>query len=132
MVSPNQQDGWAPGPAVVALGILALVAGITISAIFRYSSVDDALKLWTALTGLVGVIAGAFVAYFFTRPAMQAAQVNATNSAQAAKDAEQRASTATTEAQTSQKALSVALGKMTDPAMINDVMQHPVVQRAIQ
>src|SRR5215471_17075297 len=128
MAVSGSSDGWAPAPAVVAVGILGLVGGITISAIFRYSSVDDALKFWTALTGLVGVITGAFVAYFFTRSTVQAAQTNVASSTQAARDADQRANAATQkanvatmEAQTNQRALSVAVAKITDPVTLKEV-----------
>lgn len=138
MVTSSQPDGWAPAPAIVALGIIILVGGVTISAIFHYSSVDDALKFWTALTGLVGVITGAFVAYFFTRPAIQSAQMNAAGSAQMARDAEQRArdaeqraASATTEAQTNQRALSAAVANITDPAALKEIMQHPMVRKAM-
>jgi hypothetical protein len=70
----QQDSGWGPGPAAVALGLLALIGAVTVSAIFHYDTVDDALKFWSALSGLIGVVTGAFVAYFFTRETVETAK----------------------------------------------------------
>jgi hypothetical protein len=72
--------------SIVAVGILATIAGITIAAILRYS-IDDALKIWGALSALVGVVTGSFVTYFFTRQVAQQANKRAEESAQAAQAA---------------------------------------------
>lgn len=59
--------------AAVAIGLLAMIAAVAVAAILNYA-VDDALKVWTALASLVGVVTGAFVAYFFTRGTVQQAE----------------------------------------------------------
>jgi hypothetical protein len=60
------------GSVVVAVSILLVIGGLGITAIIRYP-VDQALKVWTALGGILGVVIGAFVTYFFTRqPILQA------------------------------------------------------------
>jgi uncharacterized membrane protein YdjX (TVP38/TMEM64 family) len=64
----RQQIGWPS--AVVAVALLLIIGAVTIAAIAKYP-VDEALKVWTALTAIVGVITGAFVSYFFTRGAVQ-------------------------------------------------------------
>jgi ammonia channel protein AmtB len=53
--------------AVVAVAIIALIGALGITAIDTYESVDDALKIFAALSGVIGVVTGAFVAYFFTK-----------------------------------------------------------------
>jgi hypothetical protein len=40
------------------------------AAIIEYN-VDDALKIWTAMTTVIGVVTGAFVTYFFSRGSIQ-------------------------------------------------------------
>jgi hypothetical protein len=60
--------------AVVAMGILVLIGAITVSAVWKYNNIDDALKFWTALAALVGVVTGAFVAFFFTTGSTAEAQ----------------------------------------------------------
>jgi hypothetical protein len=59
---------------VIAIAIIALVGAIAIAAIVKYSTVDEALKFWSALSGLVGLITGALVTYFFSRGNIQQAQ----------------------------------------------------------
>lgn len=53
--------------AAVALGLLVLIGAIAVSAIRRYPTPEEALKVWAALSVLIGVVTGAFVAYFFTK-----------------------------------------------------------------
>lgn len=60
--------------AAVAIAIIAIVGAIAITAIAKYSTVDEALKFWSALSGLVGLITGALVTYFFSRGNIQQAQ----------------------------------------------------------
>lgn len=150
--TPTQPDqvGWAPGPAVVALGIIALIGAITISAIFHYTKVDDALKFWAALTGLVGVVTGAFVAYFFTRTTVQTAQTAAQTAQQqaasqtqvavqtveevrrAAETAAQTARVATKSAETKDRAFAATLGMISDYGLLERVMSHPAVRAALE
>src|SRR5437867_1025695 len=101
-----QQVSWPS--TVVALGILALIGAIVVSAIVHYNSVDDALKIWSGLTALLGVITGAFVSYFFTR-----------GTAQAAHDARKEAENAREEAETKGKALTATLGLISDDQLLD-------------
>jgi hypothetical protein len=55
----------------------------------------------------------------------------ASDAKQRARDAEQRAASATTEAQTNQRALNAAVANITDPATLKEIMQHPMVQKAM-
>ena len=71
---PNQTIAWPS--AVVALGILALIAAIEVAAIARYDA-GDAIKIWGLLGTLVGVVTGAFVTYFFTKGAADSAKKEA-------------------------------------------------------
>jgi hypothetical protein len=139
---PGRSD-WSS--ALVALGILILVGAIAISAILHYNTVDDALKIWSGLTALVGVVTGAFVSYFFTRGTVQAAQQTvraAEQSAQVARDsaqesrhatqqAEQLAQEAQRQSDVKGKALSATLAFITDPALQKQVMTHPAVTEAL-
>lgn len=56
------------GSVIVACAILALIASVGIIAILKYKTVEEALKVWGVLSGLMGVVTGAFVTYFFTHP----------------------------------------------------------------
>ena len=60
--------------ATVAVTVIAVVGAISIAAIAKYPTVDDALKFWSALSGLVGLATGAFVTYFFSKGNVQQAQ----------------------------------------------------------
>ncbi len=53
---------------IVAVTLLAVIASVGIAAIIKYETVEDALKIWGALSGLMGVVTGVFVTYFFTHP----------------------------------------------------------------
>ena len=57
------QSAW---PAAVALGIIVLVGAIAVAGITEYE-IEEFLKIWAALNGLIGVITGAIGAFFFTR-----------------------------------------------------------------
>jgi hypothetical protein len=88
----KKEDGVDTGwpSAVVALGLLALIGGITIAAILSYDS-SEALEFWSALSGLLGVITGAAATFFFTRSAVTAAQSAAQSAGQAAEAASEQA-----------------------------------------
>jgi hypothetical protein len=73
-------DSAKLGPALVGVAIVGVVGWVAETAISHYP-IDDALKVWSALTGLFGVTIGALGAYFFTSGTTQAAQ-NLANSAQ--------------------------------------------------
>ena len=83
-------SGWPS--AAVALGLIALIGAVAISAIIKYDNIDDALKFWSALAGLLGVITGAAATYFFTRSAVTSAQTAAQAAGQAAEAASEQAS----------------------------------------
>lgn len=61
----NEQQQTGPSWQIVAfLAIVAfVVAAVGLAAIVRYS-VDDALKMWSGLGVLLGIIAGAGATYF--------------------------------------------------------------------
>ncbi len=121
--------------AVVGVGILAAVASITIAAILRYS-VDDAVKIWTLLSGLVGVVTGSFITYFFTRQTNEQATQRA-NAADKTAEAATKDKSQTADAlqrselklDTAQKALdsfSVALEK---PVLKQLMTDHPAIKK---
>jgi hypothetical protein len=71
---PNKES-WQP---VVFASVVALVVGsITIAAIFQYENVDDMLKIWAGLSGLVGILIGAGAGYFPTTVSVKAAKAEA-------------------------------------------------------
>jgi hypothetical protein len=126
--SSSSAIGWPS--TVVAIAIVAAVSAISIAAINHYGSVDDALKFWSALSGLVGIVTGAMVTYFFARGSVQAAQSatqtaqSAASSATSAKDVQaERALVAT-------QGLAAALSEM-DPEQAAALRSHPAVSMAL-
>ena len=113
----NQQHdvGWPS--AAVAVALLATIAAIAVVAILRYS-VDDALKVWSALGTLVGVVTGAFVTYFFTRGAVQHAR--------------RAADTANTRAQHAETAFQRVYGRLQGSEAWSEVASDPAVMRMTQ
>ena len=109
--------------AVVALGIIAAVAGIAIAAIVQYDTVDDALKFWSALSGLVGIITGAVVTYFFSRGSIRSVTADAASAREATQKATEKADIAT-------EALNVALLHV-DQGSADQLMQIPSVSKAL-
>src|SRR5689334_22466693 len=101
--SPTQAVSWQS--AVVAIAVIAIVGGIAITAIVKYSTVDEALKFWSALSGLVGLVTGAFVTYFFSRGTVQQAQ-------QEKSQAVQQTQAATADKATALQAAGVLAGHM--------------------
>jgi hypothetical protein len=85
----ENQTGWPS--AAVAIAILALIGAVTIAAIFRYPTLDEALQIWQAMAALIGLVTGAIVTYFFTRSAVETAQAQARNAVQMATLQERRA-----------------------------------------
>jgi hypothetical protein len=59
--------------AAVAVALILLIAAVSVAGIARYQ-VDEFMKIWAALTGLVGIITGAVVTYFFTRSSLDQAE----------------------------------------------------------
>lgn len=52
---------------IVAVTLLVLVGTIMVVGILKYNTVDEAIKLWSGLGPLVGLIVGIMGTYFFTR-----------------------------------------------------------------
>lgn len=96
--------------AVVGAALILIIGAVMVAAVSRYPSVDDALKIFTALSALVGVVTGAFVTYFFTRPTIQ--QANQQAKAQVGRSARLH------------NALTLATGKLT-PEAFNDLLREP-------
>jgi uncharacterized membrane protein HdeD (DUF308 family) len=119
--SPPQTVSWQS--AVVAIAVIAVVGGIAIAAIVKYSTVDDALKFWSALSGLVGLITGAFVTYFFSRGTVQQAQ-------QEKSQAVQQTRVATAEKATALQAAGVLAGHMDKDSFQQLKESEPAVARA--
>lgn len=82
-----EQVGWPS--ASVALGILAVIALFGVTAIVRYN-VEGALKIFGVLSGLIGVVTGAFVTFFFTRYPLAEAKQQAVVAEERATEAEAR------------------------------------------
>lgn len=59
--------------SAVAVALILLITAVSVTGIARYE-VADFLKIWAALTGLVGIITGAIVTYFFTRSTIDQAE----------------------------------------------------------
>ena len=95
--------GWPS--AAVALGFLAVITSITMTAIIKYDTTADALEFWAALSGLLGVVTGAFGTYFFSKTAIAAASSAAEAAQTAAQAAESAATAASTQAQATNAAL---------------------------
>jgi uncharacterized integral membrane protein len=126
---------WAA--AVVALGILVLIGAMSVTAIVKYDTPEQALEIWTAVTGLLGVVTGAVVAYFFTRGQVETARESAQNLKELAATAqEQEAGLMKAREDDGQRvrenkdALTVCMSRI-DPALAQDLEQDPVVARAL-
>jgi hypothetical protein len=93
--------------------------------------VDDALKFWGALSGLVGIITGAFVTYFFTRGSVQHAQQQVEAQQQTVQQAQEQAHESQAEAATATKALSKVAGEL-DRDTWEGLKEDPTVARALE
>lgn len=71
----NKHATWSA--AVIALGVMALMLLVMLAAIRKYSTVDEALKVWATFDTFVGLITGAVATYFFSRKATEAAKAEA-------------------------------------------------------
>ena len=74
--------------AAVAIAIIAFLTVVMCVALKRYS-MDAVLKLWAGLGSVAGILAGAFVSYFFTHEATEA-KVQAAQAQSAATQTELR------------------------------------------
>jgi hypothetical protein len=132
---PDGGGRWAA--AVVALGILVLIGAMSVTAIIRYDTVEEALKIWAAVTGLLGVVTGAVVAYFFTRGTVETARQSAQSLQEVAERA-QGEEVALREAREeagqrlreNKDALVIVMSRL-EPNVAGQLEQDPVVARAI-
>ncbi len=90
-VVTENQSGWPS--AAVAIAILALIGTVTVAAIIRYP-LTEALQIWQAMAAIIGLVTGAFVTFFFTRGAVETAQMQARTAMQMAAEQERRADAA--------------------------------------
>jgi len=112
MGEEDSKISWAS--AFVAGMLLLILGAIMVSAIWKYNSVDEALKIWASMGTLVGLATGVIATYFFTRETMKTEK-------RAAKKSEQRADALTS-------ALK-ELAKNVDKDRISQVVEnHPVIQ----
>ena len=65
----NQQSQWPA--AAVAIAFLAFVA-LVFLVVYGHGGIDDALKAWSAIGTVVGVLTGAIPSYFFHQTAQRA------------------------------------------------------------
>lgn len=61
---------------VVALALMGLIGVVGVTAIIRYEA-DGASKIWGGLSGLIGIMTGSFVTFFFTHPQIESANESA-------------------------------------------------------
>lgn len=80
--------GWPS--AFVGAVLLIMIGAIEVTAVIRYTTVDDALKIWTGMSAVIGVVTGAFVSYFFTRGTVQQAQQAVQQAQQSAQQTQQQ------------------------------------------
>lgn len=73
----NNAKLWSA--AIVASSLILLIMGITITAIVKYDTVDEALKFWSALGSVAGVLTGSIVTYFFKHGEVTDAEKKAAN-----------------------------------------------------
>ena len=72
MSSMSNNGSWQ---AVFFVAVVAALLGaISIAAILHYETVDDALKIWAGLSGLVGILIGAGGAYVPAQAAVKSAE----------------------------------------------------------
>jgi MFS superfamily sulfate permease-like transporter len=75
---------------LVAIAVLTLVGWISVTVIQKYGTVDDMVKGMAVFSGLVGVITGAFVSYFFTHQTVEDARQSAAQATNTARTAEEK------------------------------------------
>jgi Co/Zn/Cd efflux system component len=110
--------GWPT--AMVAVAVVLLVGSITVTAIVRYNNADEALKIWAALSGVVGLLTGAFVTYFFTQGTVQEA-----------KEARAAVQEQANKADVRLEALAATTAKMNPESILELKKTNPSVQKAL-
>jgi membrane-bound metal-dependent hydrolase YbcI (DUF457 family) len=112
MTDTKDEISWPS--AVVAVFLILLVMAVTVAAIVRYPA-DDAMKFWSALGPVIGVLTGAFVTYFFTRRTIATEQASA---AAARKEADE-----------SQQAMAAMIRHVDRPVLNQLKTKHPALAR---
>jgi hypothetical protein len=108
--------------AAVAITILFLIGAVTVSAILRCDTLNEALQIWQAMGTIVGLVTGAFVTFFFTRGAVDNAQHQARNAMELAALQDRRADA-------TQQALTKVAGLLPSEQWTS-LQQDPVVRMA--
>lgn len=103
--------------AVVAVAVIVLVGWIQVTAIEKYPTVDEALRFWDSMSAIAALFSGAFVTYFFTRPAARKDREVA--------EAERK------RADQSLRVLLETVGKL-DAKLWEEVREDPAIQRVLQ
>ncbi|SRR6266498_364663 len=132
----NRNIDWPA--ASVAAAFIVLVLGISITAIIKYGTVDDALRWWDGLSAFVGLLTGAVGTFFFTRGQVNAAEQQRTAAeqqrAQAQVQTDQERTRANTErnlAKDRGEALTAIAGNL-EPNALEDLKQkHPAIRKVL-
>jgi len=117
--------------AVVAIVLLLLIGTVLVASILKYSSVDDALRYSNSLAGLLGVVTGAFVSYFFTRGTVKVAQDAQRDATEIAKKAQQAADVQRHEKDLTQSAFAAVIGSMPPDQVAALQNSNPAVRHAV-
>jgi hypothetical protein len=75
MSANTQASGTTTGAwpaAIVASVIISVIGAVAVTSIYQYT-VDDALKIWSGLSGLIGLVTGVIATYFFASSSIQTA-----------------------------------------------------------
>jgi hypothetical protein len=104
--------------------MIILIGSITITAIVRYQTVDDAMRFWSGLSGVVGVVTGVIATYFFTRQSVNQAHQQASEARLSAATERQRSLAA-------HQALTKLAGRM-QPEDWQLLENDPVIKNAIE
>jgi glucose-6-phosphate-specific signal transduction histidine kinase len=131
----NRNIDWPA--ALVATAFLALVLGISITAILKYNTVDDALRWWDGLSAFAGLLTGAIGTFFFTRGQVSAAEQQRTDAekqrTEAQKQADEERDRANTERELAKDrgdALTAIVGQL-EPGVVDTLKQHPAIQKVL-
>ena len=125
----NRNIDWPA--ALIAIAFIGLVLGISMTAIIKYGTVDDALRWWDGLSAFVGLLTGAVGTFFFTRGQVNAAEQQRTQAQEQVNQERTRADTERNLAKERGEALTAMAGNL-DPALVNTLKQaHPAIQKVL-
>ena len=127
--SNGQNTSWPT--AMVAVTIVLLLCSITVTAILKYDGPDDALKIWTALSGIVGLLTGAFVTYFFTQGTVQEAKAARDGALERAGNAEERERNSAARAEEKAEALAATAGILGERQWTDLLKSNATVKKAV-